>query len=186
MADQGTPGPDPCARTITNPISGERIVIRVSGAETGGRLLRFDLFLPSGGHVPAGHVHPSQQERFTVLAGRMRFRLGRRTLVVGPGETVEIPSGAAHWFGNPGPGISHAVVDVRPALRTEELFVRTEQLSGRGRLLGTRLPRLSDLACVILDFQEEITAPHLPARLVRFGLGPLAWAGRRRARRSRA
>jgi hypothetical protein len=32
-------------RVIENPLSGERIVIRTSGTETGGRLLAWDLFL---------------------------------------------------------------------------------------------------------------------------------------------
>jgi hypothetical protein len=58
---------DTAKRVIENPISGERIVIRESGAQTGGRLLSFDLHLPTGAHVPAGHVHPSQEERFTVV-----------------------------------------------------------------------------------------------------------------------
>src|SRR5437588_6297288 len=90
-------------RVIDNPISGERIVIRESGAQTGGRLLSFDLFLPPGGHVPARHVHPVQEEQFTVVAGRMRFRLGpfgRRTIQAHPGDTVLVPAGTAHWFGN--------------------------------------------------------------------------------------
>src|SRR5260221_13530461 len=78
-------------RVIDNPISGEHIVIRASGAETGGQLLAFDLFLPPGGHVPARHVHPGQEERFTMVAGLMRFRLGRRTIPAHPGETVPVP-----------------------------------------------------------------------------------------------
>src|SRR5205085_11403110 len=85
-------------RVIDNPISGERMVIRESGAQTGGRLLSFDLFLPPGGHVPARHVHPIQVEQFTVVAGRMRFRLGRRTILAHPGDTVLVPAGTAHWF----------------------------------------------------------------------------------------
>src|SRR5262245_3559449 len=79
-------------RVIVNPISGERIVIRQSGAETGGELLSFDLYLPPGGHVPASHVHPNQEERFTVIEGLMRFRLGRQTIVARPGESVRIPA----------------------------------------------------------------------------------------------
>jgi quercetin dioxygenase-like cupin family protein len=172
-------------RVIDNPISGERIVIRESGAQTGGRLLSFDLYLPPRGHVPAGHVHPEQEERFTVVAGRMRFRLGGRTVVAGTGETVVVPPGTAHWFGNPGPEVSHARVEVRPALRMQELFETTEAISGAGRFLGTRLPRLTDLALMLLEFQREVAVPDVPSFVVRLALAPLAWVARRRRRPSR-
>src|SRR5689334_7523950 len=79
-------------RQIVNPVSGERIVIRTSGAETGGRLLVFDLVLPPGAHVPAGHTHPMQVERFTVLAGQVRFTLGRQTMLSVTGDVVEVPA----------------------------------------------------------------------------------------------
>jgi len=174
-APVATPG-----RVIGNPISGERIVIRRSGAQTDGRLLAFDLFLPPHGHVPASHVHPAQEERFTVVAGRMRFRMGRRTVVAGAGDTVVVPPGTAHWFGNPGPGESHAWVEVRPALRMEELFEMTEAVAGAGRFLGTRLPRITDLALLLLEFQREVAVPDVPASLVRLALFPLAWIARRR------
>ena len=169
-------------RVIDNPISGERIVVRVSGADTCGRLLSFDLFLPPGGHVPAGHVHPVQEERFTVIAGRMRFRFDRRTILASPGETVVIPAGRAHWFGNAGVDVSHARVEVRPALLMEELLEATAQLGRRGHLPGTRLPRPSDLALVLLEYQRELAVPNVPAFVVRAVLAPLAWLGRRRNR----
>jgi quercetin dioxygenase-like cupin family protein len=173
------------ARVFDNHISGERIVIRQSGTETGGRLLCFDLYLPRGGHVPAGHVHPEQEERFTVITGRMRFRLGHRTILAGPGETVLIPAGNAHWFGNAGEMVAHARVEVRPALRMEELFEATEAMGLAGHFPGTGLPRLSLLASVLLDFQREVTVPTVPAFLVRAVLSPAAWIGRRRAARAR-
>ena len=62
----GSPAPH---RLISNPISGEQILIHTSGAETDGKLLVFDLFLPPGKHVPSRHTHPIQEERFTILAG---------------------------------------------------------------------------------------------------------------------
>jgi quercetin dioxygenase-like cupin family protein len=167
-------------RVIDNPISGERIVIRESGARNGGRLLAFDLFLPAGGHVPARHVHPLQEERFTLLSGRMRFRLGRRTILAGPGQTVVVPAGTAHWFGNAGHEVSLARVEVRPALRLEELFEATEAMGRSGHFPGTRLPRPSDLAVVLLEFRRELAVPNVPAFLVRAVLTLLAWRGRRR------
>jgi quercetin dioxygenase-like cupin family protein len=166
-------------REIVNPVSGERIVIRQSGAQTNGQLLAFDLYLPPGAHVPASHEHPTQEERFTVVAGQMRFRLGRQTLLAQAGETITIPAGTAHWFGNAGATIAHAQVEVRPALRMAELFESTEALGLATR--GARLARLAGLARVVLEFQHEVAVPHLPALLVKALLTPLAWLGRRRA-----
>jgi quercetin dioxygenase-like cupin family protein len=170
------------AEVIENPVSGERIVIRRSGDETGGELLEFDLFLPPGGSVPAGHVHPAQEERFTVVAGRMRFRLGRRTLLAGPGETVTVPRGTAHWFGNAGEDESHAVVEVRPALRMQELFEESEAMGAGARIPGTRLPLPTDLAVFLRRFEAELAVPYLPRPLARALLAPLAWLGRRARR----
>ena len=169
-------------RVIDNAITGERIVIRRSGGQTGGRVLAFDLFLPPGGHVPAGHVHPVQEERFTVVAGRMRFRLGGRTIVASPGETVCVPPGTPHWFGNAGADVALTRVTVRPALRMEELLHRTGLLGVQGHLPGTHIPRLSDLALVLLEFQRELAVPNVPAFLVRAVMAPLAWLARRATR----
>src|SRR5690349_10115311 len=118
----GAPGSSVPRRVISNPISGEQIVIHTSGAETNGKLLVFDVFLPPGKHVPSRHTHPIQEERFTILAGTMRFRLGWRGILAATGDMIVIPPGVAHWFGNAGPGVVHARVEVRPALRMEELF----------------------------------------------------------------
>lgn len=164
---------DDVGRVIENPVSGERIIIRESGAQNGGERLVFDLFLPPGGHVPAGHTHPSQEERFTVIAGQMRFRLRGRRIVGRRGDTILIPAGSAHWFGADGPEGAQARVEVRPALRMQELFEETER-SAR----GAWPTRLASLARIVLEFQREIAVPYVPKRLVRIVLAPLAWIAR--------
>ena len=183
LGQRGEAQPERAERVIVNPVSGERIVIRTGGADTGGRLLVFDLFLPPAAHVPARHVHPAQAERFTVLAGRMRFVRGRQTILAAPGDTVLVPPGTPHWFGNAGPGRAHARVEVRPALRTEELLEASAAMAVTGRFFGTRLPRLSDLALFLLEFQRELAVPNVPASVARALVAPLAWLGRRRANR---
>jgi quercetin dioxygenase-like cupin family protein len=171
-------------RVIVNPASGERIVIRSSGDETGGRLLVFDLFLPPGSHVPARHVHPVQSEQFVVVQGRMRFSVGRGTILAGPGDAVLVPPGVPHWFGNAGQRLAHARVEVRPALRMEELLEASEAMGEPRRFLGMPVPRLSALASFMLDFRQEIAAPNVPACVVHAALTPLAMLHRRRVGRS--
>jgi hypothetical protein len=116
----------------------------------------------------------------------MRFRLGRRSILAGPGEVVRVPPGTPHWFGNAGTDVALSRVEVRPALRMEELLEATGRLAGHGHLLGTRMPRLSDLALVLLDFQRELAVPNVPAVVVRVVMAPLAWLARRRARAARS
>jgi quercetin dioxygenase-like cupin family protein len=170
-------------REIVNRFNGERVVIRTSGAETGGHLLVFDLYLPPAAHVPARHVHPIQTEQFTVLAGRMRFVLGRQCIQAVAGDTVLVPPGTPHWFGNAGPETARARVEVRPALRTEALLAASAALAETAGVFGTRLPRLSDLARFLLEFQREVAVPDVPAAVVRAVLAPLARIGRNRADR---
>ena len=170
-------GDRPPGRVIHNPVSGERIEIRTSGTQTDGRMLCFDVILPPGGHVPAPHTHPEQVERFTVLAGQLRFRIGSKTLLARPGQTIAVPAGKPHWFCNAGAEAAHARVEVEPALRMEELLVASEALAHSGHLR-----RLSDLALVLLEFQHELGIPNVPAALARTVLAPLAWLGRRRTR----
>src|SRR4051794_20136611 len=63
--------------TLENPVTGERFDF----TEVGDERLAFDLTLREGGKVPIPHVHPVQTERFTVTRGRVKFRLGVRTVL---------------------------------------------------------------------------------------------------------
>jgi len=146
-------------RTFTNPFSGERIEIISSTPEA----LVFNLFLPPGKSVPARHVHPHQEERFTVLDGELRVSLGQRTLHACAGDTITISHGTAHWFGNRGAMPATVRVEVSPALRMEELLATTHSL---GRT------RVADLVRLLLDFHQELSVPFIPQRIVTTLLAP--------------
>lgn len=167
-------------RLITNPVSGEQIIIRTSGAETNGALLIFDLFLPPGKHVPSWHTHPIQEERFTILAGTMRFRLGLRSILAAPNTMIVVSPGVAHWFGNAGSEMVHARVEVRPALQTEVLFATVATMEPEAQFsVGHQLRRLFAIAHLLVTFQQEVAAPSFTAWLVRPALALLTWLGRR-------
>jgi uncharacterized cupin superfamily protein len=87
---------------LDNPTSGERFLFHETAADTGGRLLAFELEVTPGGRVPGAHVHPSQEERFDVVHGTMRFRMGLRTVTAEAGDSVVVPAGTSHRFANVG------------------------------------------------------------------------------------
>jgi quercetin dioxygenase-like cupin family protein len=165
---------------IENPLSGEQIVIRQTAGQTGGRVLDWELVLAPGGRVPSSHAHPEQEECCTMLEGRMRFRVGRRRRLAGPGDTVRVPPGTVHHFANAGPGPARVAVQTRPALSMQELLETAAALAREQHAAGRRAPRLVDLALFMGDFTREVRAPYLPAALVRAVLAPLARLARQR------
>src|SRR4051812_42399552 len=109
---------------VENPVTGERIVFRQTTADTNGELVAIDLALPVGGHVPGVHIHPNQEEAFHVTSGRMKFRYGMKTIVAEAGESVVVPAGKIHSFAQYGDEPSQCRVEIRPALKMEQLFGR--------------------------------------------------------------
>jgi quercetin dioxygenase-like cupin family protein len=164
-----TPG-----QTLENPVTGERFTFTDTAASTGGELLAFELALRPGGAVPIPHVHPIQTERFEVVAGLMRFRLGLRRRLAGPGDVVEVAPGIVHGFANAGDDEARVRVEVRPALAMEEMLAEVVAMAQAGRMTRRGLPRnLRDLALLARTYDREAHAPLLSVGLQRLLLAPL-------------
>ena len=167
-------------QTIENPVSGERITFLQTARDTGGEKLEIELELSPDGHVPGAHVHPEQTETFHVLEGTMKFRMGLRKIVAGPGDTVVVPAGSVHRFSNGGDGVARARVEVTPALDMEQLFETAVELAIEGNTTSKGMPKPLHLALFTRRFAREVRAPFPPAWMVRAMMAPLAWiAGRR-------
>jgi hypothetical protein len=82
--------------TTTTP---EAVTARASGPARA----RFNWRSVPGG-VITEHIHPRQEERFTILAGEAHFTLNGEQRIAGAGETIIVPAGVPHSEGNPGPG----------------------------------------------------------------------------------
>ena len=172
-------------QTIENPLSGERITFRKTAADTGGELLAIDLELRPDGHVPGMHVHPNQEERFEVIEGTMRFRKGLKRVTARAGDVVVVPPGVAHKFTNAGDETAKVRVEVRPALRMEDLFETAVALAEEGRTNRKGLPKPLDLALFVREFEQEVQGPFPPAWMQRLALAPVAWLARKRGRAAR-
>ena len=161
-------------QTLENPVTGERFTFLHTAASTGGELLAFELGLKPGGAVPIPHVHPIQTERFEVVAGRMRFRVGFRHEIAEAGDVVEVAPGVMHGFANAGDEDARVLVEVRPALAMEEMFAEVVALAKAGRMTRRGLPRnLFDLAALARRYDQEAHAPFIGVGLQRLLLAPL-------------
>jgi quercetin dioxygenase-like cupin family protein len=166
-------------QALENPVTGERFTFTDTAASTGGELLAFELALRPGGAVPIPHVHPIQTERFEVVAGRMRFRIGLRRRVAGPGEVVEVAPGVLHGFANAGDQEARMRVEVRPALAMERMFADVIALARAGRITKRGLPRNPlELAVLARTYDQEAHAPFMSVGVQRALLGPLVLAAR--------
>jgi quercetin dioxygenase-like cupin family protein len=166
-------------QTLENPITGERFTFTDTAASTDGELLAFDFALRPGGAVPMPHVHPVQTERFEVREGLMRFRVGLRTVLAGPGDVVEVAPGVAHSFANAGEEEAKLRVEVRPALAMEEMFAEVIAMAQAGRMTKRGLPRNPlELALLARKYDQEAHAPLMTVGVQRLLLAPLVFAAR--------
>ena len=127
-------------RPFFNPATGEWITYTALAENNGGQLVRFTWrSVPSG--VITEHIHPYQEERFTILAGQARFTLAGEELIAGAGETVVVPAGVPHSEGNPGPAEIDGIVELRPALRTKEWHEALAGLVADGKTTPRGAPK---------------------------------------------
>ncbi|HAC44440.1 MAG TPA: cupin domain-containing protein [Chloroflexi bacterium] len=161
---------------IEDPMFGERMTFLDTSADTNGELLRLQLVVPVGGRVPFPHAHPRQQESFDVQHGTLSYRLGfRRSKTLGQGERLVIPHGALHAWWNAADSELTAIVEFRPAFRTEIFLETTFGLFRDRRVHRSGVPNIWQLAALMSEFRHEMWVPSPLSILFRV-LGPAARA----------
>jgi quercetin dioxygenase-like cupin family protein len=121
---------------IRDPVSQARYAFEPQGEN-----LIVYTWLEPGGGLPA-HFHPRQEERWSVLEGRVRFQLGREKRVIGPedGEMVVHPR-VKHGLWSVTDEEARLRCLVIPALRLQA-FLEESAAAGREGLFTSRgLPR---------------------------------------------
>ena len=160
-----------------NPVTGERAVIRIGTDITGGELLVVDLYVQPGGAVMGEHLHPGMEERFTMLRGRVGFRLGGREAIAEPGVKLIAPPGTPHDWWNAGPEEALVRIEMRPAARFEAMIRNAFGLAQDGKVNKRGMPNLLQLAVFAREFADvmQFTRPPRIVQRILFGLfTPLA------------
>jgi quercetin dioxygenase-like cupin family protein len=164
--------------TIENTVTGERIVFLETSAETNGEAVVIECFVKPSGFVAAAHVHPSQSERFQVLAGSVSFKLDGQELPAGPGDVVLVPAGMKHQFWNASDGEAHFRCEIRPALKFEQVIETMFSLAADGKTNRKGMPNPLRLAVIAREHFDTVRLPFPPAWMQWLGLALGAPLGR--------
>src|ERR1700757_3727625 len=79
------------------------------------------------------HFHPSQEERWSVLEGSVRFRLGREKRKLGAGEGLVVPHGARHALKTVGDSPARLRFTAQPALELEAFLIEAVAMNRAGK-----------------------------------------------------
>jgi quercetin dioxygenase-like cupin family protein len=164
--------------TIENPVTGERMLFRRTSRETNGESVLIEVTVQPNGFVAAAHVHPVQSERFEVLQGELEFKVGRKTLVAGPGDVVTVEPGTPHRFRNVGATEARFVCEIRPALQFERLIETMFSLAADGKTNHKGMPNVLRLAVIANAHFGDVRLPFPPAWIQKAGLALGAPLGR--------
>jgi len=120
-----------------------QVTLKIMGAETGGAFAVFeDLVAPGGG--PARHIHPDQEELFSVISGRFAFEIDGTRIEAGPGDLALVPRGAVHAFKNLGDAPARLRYILTPAGRAEDMFRALYAADQRGELTRETIPAITE------------------------------------------
>jgi quercetin dioxygenase-like cupin family protein len=162
-------------RPFFNPATGEWITYTAIAEDNDGQLVRFNWRSMPSSVIPE-HIHPRQQERFTILAGEAHFTLNGQEQVAKAGQTVVIPAGVPHSVGNPGPAQIDSIVERRPARQAKEFHEAVAGLVADGKTTPAGAPKNPlQLGATFWHFRHESRVTSPPIWVQNLMLPPL-WA----------
>jgi quercetin dioxygenase-like cupin family protein len=171
---------------IESPQTGERLIFLSTADSSKGQLFRAELIVKPGPYVVRAHIHPSQEESFVVLAGAYGYRIGERTGIAQPGETLVCPVGVSHSQWNAGDGMMRIYYEHRPALTSAEVFFETQfGLSRDGKLSPKGDINLLQGAVLLQEVGDFIRISTPPFAVQKTLFPVLAALGRMRGYRAR-
>jgi quercetin dioxygenase-like cupin family protein len=137
-----------------------------------------DAWIESGGGLPE-HLHPKQEERWSVLDGHIRFGLGDTKRVIGPedGEMV-VPPHTKHSLASVGEDDVHLQCLVLPAGHLQDFLEDSARAAREGLFMKGGIPRnlrgARWAARFLKDHQDEVVMTFPPRFMQRAMIAMLA------------
>lgn len=147
------------------------------------QVLVSDLHVEPGGRVVAPHWHPSLEERFLILKGKVGFYLDGEETILGPGEHATVRRNVIHDWWQVGEEPAEAIVEVSPGVRFVEMVGTLFGLARDGKVNERGMPDSLQLATMAHEYRDTVVFTKPPALVRKTVLPVLAAVGRARGRR---
>jgi mannose-6-phosphate isomerase-like protein (cupin superfamily) len=109
--------------------------------EPDGENLWVDTWLEPGGALPH-HLHPNQDEIWSVVEGEARFLVGRDKRVVRPADgDVPVPAGTKHGIESASDRVAHLRCHVRPARGLQAFLEDSAAAAREGLFMRGGIPK---------------------------------------------
>jgi quercetin dioxygenase-like cupin family protein len=167
-----------------NPVTGEKSILLTDPRDRPDRVLVSDLHVAPGGRVVAPHWHPSLEERFLILKGKVGFHLDGEETVLGPGEHATVKRNVIHDWWQVGDEPAEAIVEVAPGVRFLEMVASLFGLARDGKVDEKGMPDPLQLAVMGHEYSDTVVFTKPPALVRKTVLPVLAAVGRARGRRA--
>lgn len=142
--------------TIVNVRTGQKMTFLATWAETNGTHLKIDCVSPASSEREKSHVHPYQENRFTIVKGGLHFTINGKDQLANVGDVISIPKNVPHSFYNSGNTDAHYIQEFFPALKIDRLFETFFVLAREGKLNKSGTPNILRTALILLNFEKEI------------------------------
>jgi len=148
--------------TIEAPTTGERVTFLKRARDTDGEFVRLEVVAEPGASGPPEHVHENQEEYFSVQAGTLTGSVDGEPFQRSPGEELTVWPGTSHEWGNGSDDDElRVLIEVRPAMRFEEVLEVFYGLDRDGKTNEEGLPNPLQLAVIGQEYWEDnhVTSP---------------------------
>ncbi|WP_295772780.1 cupin domain-containing protein [uncultured Mucilaginibacter sp.] len=148
----------PTGTKLYNPLTQKTFHVLHSAQDTGGEYVRFKCVANAESKKKSGfvHIHPSQTEIITVESGSMIAVVNGKKVRYDAGEMLVIKPGDAHqWWNASTTQELTLITEIRPALKTEQLYRTTCAFAQAKHNDSANGPNLLHLA-VMLDHYSDM------------------------------
>jgi len=147
---------------------GDKAKFLVTAEDSKGALLRAQVWIQPGAAGPPEHYHPIQSESFEVLKGQLNLIHQGQELILRPGEKFTVEPNVLHKWSNGGKEELEAIVELRPALKTEYFLESMYALDQKGKLDKKGLPNPLQFAAILHECYGELYVINPPIFIQKF------------------